>query len=64
MPITSRELEVLELTAHGCTAPQIAVRLGISGNTIRTHLDRVYRKLGVSDRAEAVAVLMRQGLIR
>ncbi|MGZ6693672.1 MAG: LuxR C-terminal-related transcriptional regulator [Solirubrobacteraceae bacterium] len=63
LPITPRELEILDLAAHGCSVSQIAARLGVSSNTVKTYFDRAYRKLGVSDRAEAVAVLMRRGLI-
>ena len=63
LSITPRELEILDLAAHGHSVSQIAARLGVSSNTIKTHFDRAYRKLGVSDRAEAVAVLMRRGLI-
>lgn len=63
LPIMPRELEILDLAAHGHSVSQIAARLGVSSNTVKTHFDRVYRKLEVSDRTEAVAVLMRRGLI-
>ena len=44
-------------------APEIAERLGLSRATVRTHLQHLYEKLGVSDRAAAVAVAMRRGLL-
>ena len=61
--LTSREREILRLTADGCSAPQIAERLYLSPNTVRTHLQHLYDKLGVSDRAAAVAEAMRQRLL-
>jgi two-component system nitrate/nitrite response regulator NarL len=58
-----RELEVLRLTAEGLSAPEIAVTLGIGATTVKTHLQRVYRKLEVSDRAAMVARALRLGLL-
>jgi DNA-binding NarL/FixJ family response regulator len=54
-PISQRELEVLELVLAGTTNKEAAVRLFISEATAKTHLLRIYAKLGVSDRAAAVA---------
>jgi two-component system, NarL family, nitrate/nitrite response regulator NarL len=61
--LTPREKEVLVLTAEGHSAPEIARRLNLSTATIKTHLHTLYEKLGVSDRASAVAVAMRKGLL-
>jgi two-component system nitrate/nitrite response regulator NarL len=61
---TDREREILGLLAGGLSAPQIATRLFLSVSTVKTHQHRLYEKLGVSDRAAAVAAAMRQGLIR
>ena len=61
--LSAREQEIMRLTARGMTAPQIAVRLGIGPTTVKTHLRRVYRKLGVADRAAMVAEAMREGLL-
>ena len=61
--LSVRELEVLRLTADGCSAKEIAQRLDISATTVRTYLSHAYDKLGVSDRAAAVAEAMRQGLL-
>jgi two-component system, NarL family, nitrate/nitrite response regulator NarL len=61
--LSAREHEVLKLAAAGCSAPEMARRLYLGVGTVKTHLQSVYRKLGVSDRAAAVAEAMRQGLL-
>jgi two-component system, NarL family, nitrate/nitrite response regulator NarL len=61
--LTAREGEILALLATGASAPDIAGRLHLSPATIKTHLHNLYTKLGVSDRAAAVAEGMRRGLI-
>jgi two-component system, NarL family, nitrate/nitrite response regulator NarL len=61
--LTEREREILALTAQGHSAPEIAQRLYLSTATVKTHLHHLYEKLGVSDRAAAVAKAMRQGLL-
>ncbi|MGZ5357159.1 MAG: LuxR C-terminal-related transcriptional regulator [Solirubrobacterales bacterium] len=61
--LTPRELEVLRLAAQGNPKPQIAELLTISPATVKTHLEHVYAKLEVSDRAAAVATALRDGLI-
>src|SRR5205085_1651689 len=58
-PLSDRELEVLNLAAEGCSGPQIAERLFVSPSTIKTHLEHIYEKLGVGDRASAVATALR-----
>ena len=58
-----REDEVLRLTANGMSAPDIARQLHLGATTVKTHLQRVYEKLGVSDRAAAVAEAMRRGIL-
>jgi len=63
-PLTVREREVLELVASGASAPEIGERLHLSTGTIKSHLSHLYEKLGVSDRAAAVAEAMRRGLLR
>jgi ATP/maltotriose-dependent transcriptional regulator MalT len=62
--LSERELEVLTLAAEGNTGPQIAERLFVSPATIKTHFEHIYEKLGVGDRAAAVAHALRTGLIR
>jgi PAS domain S-box-containing protein len=61
--LTAREIEILGLAACGCSAPEIAGRLVLSPTTVKTHFSNIYAKLGVSDRAAAVAYALRVGLI-
>jgi two-component system nitrate/nitrite response regulator NarL len=61
--LTSREREILSLTAEGLSGPEIGRRLFLSPATVKTHLQHLYGKLGVSDRAAAVAEAMRRGLL-
>ena len=62
--ISKRELDVLRLAAEGNTGPRIAEQLVLSPATVKTHFENIYDKLGVSDRAGAVAHAMRIGLIK
>ena len=61
--LTERERQVLELLCEGLSAPQIAQRLFLGTTTVKSHLGRLYEKLGVSDRAAAVAEAMRRGIV-
>jgi two-component system, NarL family, nitrate/nitrite response regulator NarL len=61
--LTAREREVLSLMAEGLSGPQIAERLIVALPTVKTHQARLYEKLGVSERAAAVAEAMRRGLL-
>jgi DNA-binding CsgD family transcriptional regulator len=63
-PLTEREEEVLALVAQGLTNRQIGERLFISGKTVSVHISNVLGKLGVSGRAEAVAVAHQRGLLQ
>jgi DNA-binding NarL/FixJ family response regulator len=62
-PLSQRELEVLELVAAGSTNREAARRLFISEATVKTHLLHIYAKLGVGDRAAAVAEAVHRGLL-
>ncbi|MDA0161350.1 LuxR C-terminal-related transcriptional regulator [Solirubrobacter ginsenosidimutans] len=62
-PLSNRELEVLTLAAEGYSGPQIAEELFVSPSTVKTHLEHIYDKLGVGDRAAAVATALRTGLV-
>jgi DNA-binding CsgD family transcriptional regulator len=62
--LSERELEVLALAAEGYSGPQISERLFVSPATVKTHFEHIYEKLGVGDRAAAVAHAFRTGLIR
>ena len=61
--LTKRELEVLRFLAMGHTNRQIAERLFISPDTVKTHLEHIYQKLGTPDRTAAVAEAMRRQII-
>jgi DNA-binding NarL/FixJ family response regulator len=62
-PLTPRERDVLRLVAAGATNPDVARRLGVGEETVKTLLSRIFLKLGVHRRAEAVAVAQRAGLL-
>jgi DNA-binding NarL/FixJ family response regulator len=62
-PLSRRELEILRLVAVGTTNRDAAARLLISEATVKTHLLNIYAKLGVNDRAAAVAEAFHRGLL-
>ena len=61
--LTERELGLLSAMAEGNSASEIAAHFNLAESTVKTHLTRIYDKLGVSERAAAVAVAIRSGLI-
>jgi two-component system, NarL family, response regulator YdfI len=61
--LTTREREILALLADGLGNKQIAARLGISANTVKTHLELLFEKFNVSSRAEAVTMGVKRGLL-
>lgn len=61
--LSTREREVLRMIAAGQTVPAIARALFLAPSTVKTHVQRLYEKLGVGDRAAAVAEAMRRGLL-
>jgi DNA-binding NarL/FixJ family response regulator len=61
--LSARELEVLRLIAQGSTNREAARSLFISEATVKSHVLHIYAKLGVNDRAAAVAVAFRRGLL-
>jgi DNA-binding NarL/FixJ family response regulator len=62
-PLSPREVEILQKVAYGSTTKEVADQLGISFHTVKTHLERIFEKLGANDRAQAVAIAIRQGLV-
>lgn len=62
--LTKREVEVLVGMSNGRSNAQIGQELFLSEDTIKTHARRLFRKLGAADRAQAVAIGLRRGLIR
>ena len=61
--LSPRESEVLKLVAEGCGNREIASQLGISENSIKMHMKRVFFKLGASDRTEAVSLASKRGFL-
>ena len=61
--LSVRELEVLKLMAEGQSNSEIAARLHLSHNTIKTHVRGIFNKLGIDHRVQAAVVALRQGLI-
>ena len=62
-PLTAREVQVIELLAEGLPNKAIAVRLGISDQTVKFHLASISGKLGAANRTDAVRRAVRRGLI-
>ena len=61
--LSERERQVLQAFAAGKSIPAVAAELFLAPSTVKTHTQRLYEKLGVSDRAAAVAQALRQGLL-
>ena len=61
--LTDREKEILVLVSKGCSNVEIGDMLHLSPNTVKNHLKNLFESLGAADRAEAVAIGIRRGLI-
>jgi len=61
--ITTREEEVLQLIADGCSTPEVAEQLFISQKTVKNHLASIYQKLDARDRTQAVLQAVRMGIV-
>ncbi|HEU4526942.1 MAG TPA: response regulator transcription factor [Actinomycetota bacterium] len=61
--LTQRELQILDLLSRGVTVKQVASRLGLSPRTVETHISKLYRKLGVRNRVQAVSKATAIGLV-
>ena len=62
-PLSRREAEILQMVAYGATTKEVAHDLAISPHTVKTHLERIFEKLGANDRAQAVAIAIRRGIV-
>jgi DNA-binding NarL/FixJ family response regulator len=62
-PLTTRELDIIHLIADGLSNHQISSRLRISDQTVKNHVTAILRKLGATDRAQAVLICLRSGWI-
>jgi len=62
-PLSKREAEILQMVAYGATTKEVAHDLAISPHTVKTHLERIFEKLGANDRAQAVAIAIRRGIV-
>ncbi len=63
-PLSSRELRVLHRLSQGSVYKEIALELDLSASTVRSHLNKIYRKLGARDRAQAVLIASRRGWLQ
>jgi two-component system nitrate/nitrite response regulator NarL len=61
--LSARELEILSFVALGKSTPEIAAELHLSSATIKTHLQKIYDRLGVTDRTSAVVAAIRRGIL-
>lgn len=62
--LTQREKEIVGQLCQGASNKEIAQRLSISQNTVKSHLRSIFEKLNVSDRTQAVAYAFREGIVR
>ncbi len=64
MPLTAREMEILQYITKGASNKEIARALGISRQTVKNHMSSILRKLAVNDRTQAAVLALRRGWIR
>ena len=62
--LSSREQEILHLICAGLSNQEIALQCSISVSTVKTHLENIFRKIGVSSRTQAIAQAQALGLVQ
>lgn len=63
-PLSPREMEILEYVTHGYINKEIALKLGISQQTVKNHMTSILKKLNVNDRTQAAITALRRGWVR
>lgn len=64
VPLSPREMEILEYVTRGLSNKEIAYKLGISHQTVKNHMTAILRKLRVDDRTQAAVYALRRGWVR
>jgi DNA-binding NarL/FixJ family response regulator len=64
VPLSPREMEILQFVTHGLSNKEIAKRLGISQQTVKNHMTSILKKLNVQDRTQAAVTALRHGWVR
>jgi DNA-binding NarL/FixJ family response regulator len=64
MPLSPREMEILQFVTHGLSNKEIASRLRISQQTVKNHMTSILKKLNVQDRTQAAVTAIRRGWVR
>ncbi|HEX2910295.1 MAG TPA: response regulator transcription factor [Chloroflexia bacterium] len=64
IPLSRRELQILEAIAEGCSNKEVANKLCISGHTLKNHLNNIFKKLDVEDRTQALMMGVRNGWVK
>ena len=64
IPLSPREMEILEFVTHGLSNKEIAIQLGISQQTVKNHMTSILKKLNVEDRTQAAVTALRYGWVR
>lgn len=64
IPLSPREMEILEYVTHGLINKEIAKKLGISQQTVKNHMTSILKKLNVKDRTQAAVTALRRGWVR
>ena len=63
-PLTGKQADIMKSVTRGLNNADIALQLGISRNSVKTHLTAIFKKLGVANRAEAIAIALRKQLLK